>query len=308
MKMNKVLVGAVAVAAAAMVSTSRPSAYTFSTATWATTPVPIFINPENADVTADAAEAAVLWSINEWNTRTGTTFRWQYNGRTNQTTTGNDGVNMVVFRNTSDGGALASTYSWWSGSSRVDTDVTLWDGGVQFFTGTSGCTGAGAYIEDIASHELGHALGLGHSTVADATMLSGYPYCSQEQRTLAADDIAGAQALYPKSTTSTINTPPAVQISSPASASSFTSGTSFTLVGSASDSQDGSLTANIAWTSSIHGLLGYGGSLRTAFFSAGTHVVTAQVTDSGGLVATRQIIVYVTAPAPTNTALAVHMQ
>jgi hypothetical protein len=308
MKLNKALVVVVAIAAAGMLSSSRPAAYSLATSKWSSTQVPIYINPQNADMSAAAAEAAVLWSINEWNTHSGTTFQWQYNGQTNQTSTGNDGKNIVVFRNSTDGGgALASTYTWWSGSySRVDSDIVIWDGSYQFFTGTSGCSGAGAYVEDIATHELGHALGLNHSGVADATMFSGYSYCSQDQRTLAADDIAGAQALYPRSTTGTSNTAPTVQISSPAPSSSFTAGTSFTLAGSASDSQDGSLTANIAWTSSIHGLLGYGGSLVTAF-SAGTHVVTAQVTDSGGLVATKQITVYVSEPATTNTAPAVQI-
>ena len=55
------------------------------------------------------------------------------------------------------------------GSQIIDADIVFWDEGFKFFAGTSGCSG-GFYIEDIAAHEFGHALGLGHSTVSGATM------------------------------------------------------------------------------------------------------------------------------------------
>jgi hypothetical protein len=56
---------------------------------------------------------------------------------------------------------------------------------------------AGFYIEDIAAHEFGHALGLGHSTILGATMYPSVSSCNASNRTLDADDIAGAQVLYP---------------------------------------------------------------------------------------------------------------
>ena len=68
----------------------------------------------------------------------------------------------------------------------------------RFFAGSSGCT-RGFYIEDIAAHEFGHALGLGHSTSASATMYPSVSSCDPRNRTLDADDIAGARALYPLS-------------------------------------------------------------------------------------------------------------
>jgi subtilisin len=75
------------------------------------------------------------------------------------------------------------------------------------------------------------------------------------------------------------NNPPTVNISSPADSASFDSGASISFAGSASDSEDGDLTGSLAWTSSLDGQIGTGGSFSTVL-SDGTHVITAEVTDS----------------------------
>lgn len=60
------------------------------------------------------------------------------------------------------------------------------------------------------------------------------------------------------------------------------------LRGQASDSEDGDLSAQIAWTSDIDGSLGTGSSI-TAPLSFGEHTVTASVTDSFGNTATAEV-------------------
>ena len=49
----------------------------------------------------------------------------------------------------------------------------------------------------------------------------------------------------------------------------------------ASDDEDGDISADIAWSSNVDGPLGSGASINTASLSLGAHVITAEVTDSG---------------------------
>ncbi len=79
------------------------------------------------------------------------------------------------------------------------------------------------------------------------------------------------------------NTAPAVTISSPADGSSFVEGSSVTFTGSATDAEEGDLTAGLSWSSSLDGTIGSGGSFSISTLSLGSHTVTASVTDSGGL-------------------------
>ena len=51
-------------------------------------------------------------------------------------------------------------------------------------------------VQNTVTHELGHVLGLDHSTVPEATMYLSAPSGDLEKRTLAADDIAGLCFIY----------------------------------------------------------------------------------------------------------------
>lgn len=95
------------------------------------------------------------------------------------------------------------------------------------------------------------------------------------------------------------NTPPTVTISSPANGSAFTQGASVTFLGSASDAEDGGLSASITWTSSLDGTIGVGASVSTTTLSVGTHTVTAGVVDSGNAADTDTVTVVINPPAGT---------
>jgi len=76
------------------------------------------------------------------------------------------------------------------------------------------------------------------------------------------------------------NEPPTVYITSPSDGSTFDSGAEIPFKGTASDPEDGDLTAALVWTSNIDGSIGTGGSFSTTL-SDGTHTITAEVIDSG---------------------------
>ncbi|MDX1390300.1 MAG: hypothetical protein R3344_14010, partial [Acidobacteriota bacterium] len=87
-------------------------------------------------------------------------------------------------------------------------------------------------------------------------------------------------------------------------------GVNLTLNATASDIEDGSLSASIAWSSNVDGSLGTGGSLNV-MLSEGTHTITASVSDSNGQSVSAQVThqvvnnasptVTITAPADAST-------
>ena len=78
------------------------------------------------------------------------------------------------------------------------------------------------------------------------------------------------------------NDPPVVTITSPTNDDEFSSEQLISFAGTATDTEDGDLTAGLEWFSSIDGYLGTGGSLSDVPLSDGVHTITASVIDSGG--------------------------
>lgn len=177
------------------------SAYVTYGATWSFAQVPYYVNTASLNLPSSSAETAVQYGADAWHLQTGAKFQFVFAGQSAQSTATVDQVNLVVFRNASSDSAIATTYTWFNGSQIVEADVVFWNGAFQFFTGTTGCSN-GFYIEDIAAHEFGHALGLGHSASSDATMYYATSWCQMGNRSLHPDDIAGVRALYPPATPS----------------------------------------------------------------------------------------------------------
>jgi hypothetical protein len=284
-----------AIAAAFVLSVQQPSAYLLKSAKWNSSSVLFYVNSQNLDVAASSAVSALQFGASTWTNQTAAAFSFAYAGATSGTTVTNNGRNEVFFRNSSNGSAIATTYTYSSGGRILDTDIVFWDGAYQFFTGESGCSG-GFYIEDVAAHEFGHALGLGHSDVSGATMGPSIRYCAVDARWLADDDRLGVEALYPSAAS---NTAPLVSISTPSTGHSLTEGDALTFSGSASDGEDGNLASSIEWLSSRDGKIGTGATFQRVL-SAGSHTITASVVDSGGSGAQSQVTISVQALAATT--------
>jgi hypothetical protein len=197
---KRFLVAAVAALVLAALGTHL-SAYVLSGHRWASNQVPFFVNPVNLDVSDDAAIAALQVAASNWRAQSTADINVYYAGRTTGTSVVNNGKNEIFFRNEANGGTAAVTYWWYGGDGKLlDSDMMFYDAGFKFFTGQSGCSG-GIYIEDLASHEFGHFIGIQHSADASATM---YPtvsvWCGQDWRYLSQDDITAVQLAYPAST------------------------------------------------------------------------------------------------------------
>jgi hypothetical protein len=265
---------------------------------WQNGSVGFYVNPSNADMPAADAIDAIRQGAFAWSSQSNAAISLNYLGTTAGTAVAYNGRNEVMFRNATNGSAAATTYTYYSGGKIVDADIVIWDAAFLFYPGSDGCSG-GVYLQDIATHEFGHVTGLGHSAVADATMYPTIGWCSQTMRSLATDDQDGIEALYPAPGT---NTPPSVTITAPVSDSVFNSGVAVAFSGAATDQQDGNLSGVISWRSSIDGALGAGSTL-SVMLSAGTHAITATVTDSAGATASMTEAVVINQPSSAPTSL-----
>ena len=76
------------------------------------------------------------------------------------------------------------------------------------------------------------------------------------------------------------NAAPVVSITSPGNGSTFAAGASITFDATATDTEDGDISANISWSSSLNGPIGTGSTLTLDTLSVGSHTITASVTDT----------------------------
>jgi hypothetical protein len=94
-------------------------------------------------------------------------------------------------------------------------------------------------------------------------------------------------------TVNPINMAPTVTTNAPTDGATFTAGETINFSGTASDVEDGDVTASLSWVSDIDGTIGSGGSFSRSDLSVGVHTITATATDSGGLTSSDQISIQV---------------
>ncbi|MEA2559735.1 MAG: hypothetical protein QOH06_1239 [Acidobacteriota bacterium] len=115
-----------------------------------------------------------------------------------------DGVPMLNFRDPQGactGNCLAATFTGYY-TRRSDGTYRIYDADIVTSTSrdwaTTGeaCSGSEYYIEGVMVHEVGHLLGLSHTSVSGATMFPSVSACNNGPASTEADDENGINSLY----------------------------------------------------------------------------------------------------------------
>ncbi|MEM7351890.1 MAG: FG-GAP-like repeat-containing protein [Acidobacteriota bacterium] len=176
--------------------------------------------------------------------------------------------------------------------------TTVIEGDLVTFTGSASDAEEGDLTAGLAwTSDLDGSLGSGASFSLSTLSVGSHLI------TAAVTDIGGLESSATVTLTVDANTPPTVAITTPTEGATFIESDLVTFGGTASDTEDGDLTASLAWTSSLDGAIGSGGSFSLASLSVGTHVITAAVTDSHGADGSADVTITVNGNTPPSVVI-----
>lgn len=174
-----------------------------SRARWQTLPVPYRIHAGGLPGLGNGSESiAVQRAFDTWENISSSAIAFRYEGTTPIQNGGNDGVNVISFQDTSFSfgtGTIAVTLSSSSQGFFRDADILFNPSNSSIAFATDGRSD-GFDIQAIATHEIGHFLGLDHTSIVSATMNPTGGRGTVFPRVLKSDDIIGASTLYPETT------------------------------------------------------------------------------------------------------------
>ena len=177
--------------------------YTFSCGpSWPSLPVSYYINEAGSgDIAFNTLQSVVADSFAAWGEPCCSNFAAAYQGTTQLTATNNQGrviLSWVESNWNPNWGnvnvTIGITFSQVYNNCAIAQAPILFNGvGFRFST-----DGSGTDVQAIATHEIGHLLGLGHSQLSNATMYAAYTG-STGARSLHQDDVDGVCSLYRRS-------------------------------------------------------------------------------------------------------------
>lgn len=165
---------------------------------WKTTPISVLVNNAGNDSITDSDQGvtAVVGAIRAWGVvSSGSTGSQAVRGQAPAI------ISLHTNGHICNGTCLAATLTGYyhseGGNTYID-DADVYTNQKFDFTSSresNGCSGE-YDIDGIMVHEVGHVIGLGHSSVNGATMFPSVGACDFGPRTLSNDDTAGKNALY----------------------------------------------------------------------------------------------------------------
>jgi hypothetical protein len=178
-------------------------------------PVTYSINPSvgsNVHGGSAAAISVIQASFDTWNKAPNAAVNVTAGANSSATSKGNDGVNLICFVCTGDyskdSTTLAVTWTTIADAPGEDTKHgttstfagQIFDADILFnpnveWTTSGTPTDPQEDLQTVATHEIGHFLGLDHSAVVRAVM---YPFAPPTLTTLSYDDVAAISSIYPK--------------------------------------------------------------------------------------------------------------
>ncbi len=140
---------------------------------------------------------AIQKSFETWRLITTAQILIGYQGTTDVQVAGDDGINLISFADEEtpfSSGTIAMTLMTWDNSGFMQDADIVFNPSLKF--STSGAPDA-FDIQSVATHEIGHFLGLDHTAIVSATLNPFGRNGSTFQRLLRSDDLIGISVIYP---------------------------------------------------------------------------------------------------------------
>lgn len=169
---------------------------------WTQMPIPYAINPGNAQgLTISEVMGAVSGAMGAWSSIDGASVEFSDQGQTPIQAVDYDEVNTIYFESewTMDPELMAITANWsYSDGTIVGFDIRINERDHKWSTGG---TMDADDLQNMLTHEVGHGLGLDHTTLDDAaTMFANAIPGETTKREPKSDDRQGVQYLYGEGT------------------------------------------------------------------------------------------------------------